>query len=414
MFNTSENVGGAAKSAYRLHQGLRSNGIESTFIVQNKSSESNHIIGPSTKWQNIFSIIRPRLDQIPISFSIKNGYHFSTAWFPSNLQHYESYYDEAQVVHLHWINKGFIQIEHLRNFSKPVIWTLHDMWPFTGGCHHSFGCDQYKFSCGSCPHLSLSHPRDITHRIWQRKYRAWKNLDITLVGPSKWITKKAKQSSLFSGKPIKTIANGIDLTKFSPENRNLYRNRIGLTADRRIILFSAMNMTKNPYKGFGFIKSILAKLHDLGWENKLELALLGATELQKDLESFFSVNYLGELKDELSLSIIYSSVDLYFSPSIIDNLPNTIIESLASGTPCVAFNVGGIPDQIDHKENGYLAKPYDEEDIAIGIDWILQNDERWNLLSKNARLKAEINFDIIKQTGIYVDLYKNKINQTME
>ncbi len=411
LFNTSEIIGGAAKSVYRLHESLIKQGVESTLIVQNKTSDSIYVKGPTSKWQKTISSLQPTFDQIPNLIFCKKGYHFSSAWFPTIFGPHKKIIKETQLIHLNWINKGFIQIETLQHFSKPIIWTLHDMWPFTGGCHHSFECDGYKYACGNCPQLSISYSWDISNIIWRRKKRVWKDLDITFVCPSQWMANIARQSSLLNNKPIEVIANGINLEFFSPGDRKYFRKRIGFHPEKKIILFNAINMANNPYKGFNFIDKILEKLHNLDWDEKIELALIGTTQPIKKYFPNLPVHYFGNLRDEISLSVLYSSTDLYIAPSIIDNLPNTIIEALACGIPCVAFNVGGIADQIDHKVNGYLAVPYEIEDFATGIDWVLKDEQRWNELSKNARMTAEKKFDIRKQTKTYVNLYRKIINQ---
>jgi glycosyltransferase involved in cell wall biosynthesis len=220
---------------------------------------------------------------------------------------------------------------------------------------------------------------------------------------------KAGESSLFGDQEIKVIANGIDLELFFPGNRKDARSRIGLNPGKKTILFSAMNLSKNPYKGIEYLKKIVDQLHFLGWNKHLEMVIMGSSQPIAELDLYFPVHYLGQLRDELSLALVYNSADLYLAPSTMDNLPNTIIEALASGTPCVAFSVGGIPEQVDHKENGYLANPYDIKDFARGVDWILKDDHRWERLSKNARLKAKTHFDIRKQTEKYINLYVNLI-----
>jgi glycosyltransferase involved in cell wall biosynthesis len=288
-----------------------------------------------------------------------------------------------------------------------LFWTLYDTWPFTGGCHYPLDCGKYKNKCGFCPQIKSNHEYDLSRLIWRRKSKAWNNLELTIVCPSHWMAERARESSLFSSSRIETIANGIDLKEYFPRERKCIRNLIGLPQDKRLILFSAIQGHQNIYKGYNFLEEIFSKVLNEDWREKIEIVILGSSKPEQDIKFHFPVNYLGLLHDEISLSLVYSSADLFIAPSIADNLPNTILEALACGTPCVAFDVGGIPDQIEHMKNGYLAQPFDTSDFAKGINWCLEDNNRWNILSKNARYKAEISFDLSKQSQKYIELYKD-------
>ena len=406
FLNTNDISGGAAIAANRLLKGLQQNGIEAQMLVQSKKSDDYSVIGPQTKWQKIFGKLRPTLDSIPIRFyKQRKKIIFSPAILPDNIN--KKIQDiNPDIIHLHWIAEGFIKIESIAKIKKPIVWTLHDSWAFTGGCHIPFECKEYIKNCGCCPTLNSNKKKDLSYKILQRKRKSWRDLDLTIVTPSSWLGKCAKKSSLFYKTRVEVIPNGIDLSRFKPIDKNIARDIFCLPKDKKLILFGAMSAINDQNKGFHLLKKALEKLSSK--ENKnIELLIFGSSKPRDEENLGFKTHYLGQLNDEISLSIVYPAADVMIVPSIQENLPNTIMESIACGTPVVAFNIGGIHGMIEHQKNGYLAKQFNTGDLAYGINWVLEDDIRRKQLSQNAREKVVQEFDIVKVAKKYEDLYKD-------
>jgi len=405
LLNTNDISGGAAIATYRLLKGLQQNGVEALMLTQSKKSDDCSVIGSQTKWQKVFGKLRPTLDSIPVRFyKQRKRVIFSPAILPDNI--FKKIQDiNPNIIHLNWIAGGFIKIESLSKIKKPIVWTLHDSWAFTGGCHIPFECKKYIKNCGCCPILNSNKKKDLSYKILQRKRKSWENLNLTIVTPSSWLGKCAKKSSLFYKTRVEVIPNGIDLSRFKPIDKNIARDILCLPKDKKLILFGAMGAISNQNKGFHLLREALKKLSPK--ENKnIELIIFGSSKLRDEENLGFKTRYLGRLNDEISLALVYPTADAFIVPSKQENLPNTVMESLACGTPVIAFNVGGIHDMIDHQKNGYLAKPFDTTDLAYGIKWILEDDVRRRKLRENARSKVTNEFDIVKIAKKYEDLYK--------
>ena len=407
LLSTFDVKGGAARAAYRLHQGFKNIDHHSQMLVQTKHSDDRQVIGFSDT-SGIGKAItgsRLSLNQLPLRFYPDHVSFYSLQWLPDNIAS-KVIQLNPDVINIHWICNSYLQIETLAKLNKPLVWTLHDMWPFTGGCHYSGECDRYMASCGSCPLLGSSKNWDLSRWVWQRKAKAWKNLNLTIVSPSYWLAKCASSSYLFQDLPIKVIPNSIDTKKYRPINRQVARELLGLPQDKQLVLFGSIKATKDKRKGFQFLQPVLQKLSQSGWQDKLELVVFGASRSDNLPDFGLPSHYVGNLNDDLSLATVYSAADVFVLPSVQDNLPNTIMEAIACGTPCVAFNIGGIPDLIEHQKNGYLAQPFKTDDLAQGIAWVLEKEERHQKLSYRAREKAEQEFALQIQAGRYLSLFK--------
>lgn len=401
--------GGAARAAYRLHQGLLATEIDSQMLVQNKLSDDNTVIAPKSKIQRGIAAIKPALDQLPLALyrnrdSTINIY--SSQWLPNKIiEKIEQI--NPDIINLHWVCGGFMPIEALGKLKKPLVWTLHDMWAFTGGCHYSGECDRYQQSCGICPQLGSDRFWDLSRWNWQRKAKAWKDLNLTIVTPSKWLANCAQASSLFKDIPIKVIGNGINSGIYQPHPTQLARKILNLPLDKKIILFGALDSTQDKRKGFTLLLAALQTLQKLESLEAVELVIFGASEPLDPINFGFKANYTGKLSDDVSLSLLYAAADVFVAPSVQDNLPNTILESLFCGTPCAAFNIGGMPDLIEHQQNGYLAQPFLPEDLAQGIHWILADAARYQQLATNSRKKAIADFNLEQQTQQYLRVFND-------
>jgi glycosyltransferase involved in cell wall biosynthesis len=408
---TMHDNSGAGKAALRLHQGLANNKIDSTVLVSQRSTDIPNVKLPNNNSRILKFIESATIVRFIERMGVDKDDTFSIDFTPSLLDS-DIQKIAPDLINLHWVGWEFIQIEYLKKINVPLVWTLHDMWAFTGGCHYSGECDRYTSSCGSCPQLHSTKDRDLSRWVWQRKARAWKNLNLTIVTPSRWLSQCAKASSLCQDMRIEVIPNGLDIQRYKPIDKHQARNLLGLPLDVRIILFGAVSATSAPRKGFKFLEQALQKLsQDLTIE-PIELVIFGSSQPPNPPDLGFKVNYLGKLNDDITLALVYAAADVFVAPSVEDNLPNTIMESLACGTPCVSFQIGGMSDLIEHQQNGYLAKPFDIDDLAQGIGWVLADSERHQQLSDRSRRKVEHEFDSKLQAHRYTTLYEELINRS--
>ncbi len=404
--NTFDISGGAARVAYRIHKGLQGIGIDSKMLVQTKLSDDKTVIGPGTKVKKGLALLRPTLDStFKNLFSGGSKTIFSSAWLPFSGIPSQIKFISPDIVHLHWICGGMLRIEELQQINKPIIWTLHDMWAFTGGCHYSDDCDRFQQDCGNCPQLNRSAKNDLSRSVLNRKKEVWNKLDITIATPSKWLAECAKESSLFKGWRIEVIQYCLNFNLFKPIDKTIACKIWNLPINKKLILFGAMKATSDHRKGFDLLYEGLKQLH-AKWSGKAELVVFGASEPESPPDFGLPVHYLGHLHDDVSIALLYAAADVMVTPSRQDNLPNTVVESLACGIPVVAFDIGGMPDMIDHQINGYLAKPFDTSDLAVGINWVLSDENRHKELCINAREKAVACFDIETIARQYAELYR--------
>lgn len=405
LLSTFDITGGAARSAYRLHQGLQSIGVKSQMLVQDKFSDDRAITGPSTRLGESLAKTRVAWDALPLKFyRQRDNSTFSAQWVPDRIIPKINHL-APDLINLHWLGEAFIQVETIAKFNRPMVWTLHDMWAFTGGCHYNQDCDRYTDSCGACPQLHSSKNWDLSHWVWQRKAKAWKDQNLTIVCPSSWLAEGARASSLFKNRQVEVIPYGLDTAKYKPIDKQVARKLLNLPQDKQLVLFGSIWATSVKRKGFHLLQPALQDLSKAQWQDRVELAIFGSSAPENPPDLGFPVHYLGMLNDELSLSLVYSAADVFVLPSIQDNLPNTVLEALACGTPCVTFKIGGMPDMIEHQKNGYLAQAYKIEDLAQGIAWVLENYDRHQKLSHHAREKAEKEFALEIQAHRYLSLY---------
>ncbi|MBD2037927.1 glycosyltransferase family 4 protein [Leptolyngbya sp. FACHB-321] len=414
LLSTSDINGGAARAAYRLHRGLKRINASTQMMVQIKSSDDDAVIAPRPNLRRDFAKARPALNALPLKLYPHHGSGtFSTQWLPDYISP-KVRQITPDIVNIHWACDGFLQIETLAKLNCPLVWTLHDMWAFTGGCHYSQECDRYTASCGSCPQLGSNRNFDLSRWILKRKAKAWKNLNLSIVTPSHWLAECARSSSLFHALPVHVIPYGIDLERYRSADRKFARHILKLPQDKQLILFTAIGATSDRRKGLHLLQAALQYLEQIGCAQQIELLIVGASQPDTHVDLKLRMHYLGTLSDDISLSLAYAAADIFVAPSTQDNLPNTVIEALACGTPCVAFNIGGMPDLIDHQQNGYLAQPFQTEDLAHGITWVLSNEKRHQCLADAARQKAEREFALEKQATRYVDLFKQILNSSFQ
>ncbi|MDR0954798.1 MAG: glycosyltransferase family 4 protein [Rikenellaceae bacterium] len=415
MLNTSDRKGGAAIAAQRLRQALEQAGVEVTMIVRDPlrgkpDDDDPGVISVSANWwSRAINRLRFLWERWVIfchnGFTRRDLFAVSLADTGTDVSRMKAV-READVIHLHWINQGFLSLGDLRKIAalgKPIVWTLHDLWPVTGICHHAWECTRYQDLCGSCPFLHSDKPADLSRRIQQKKATLYAFATPHLVPVSEWLAEKCRESALGENLPITRIPNPLDTSFFSPGDQQKARTKLGLPADKTILLMGAARID-DPVKGFPLLREALAMLPA---ERKQELVcvLFGAFKDQTVLSDFpVAVDWRGTVSDREVLRELYRAADIFAIPSLEDNLPNTVMEAMACATPVVGFRTGGIPEMVDHQENGYLAPRNDVPDLARGIEWVLTHLARATL-AKNAREKILRTFSIARVAEQYIELY---------
>jgi glycosyltransferase involved in cell wall biosynthesis len=406
IVNTYDITGGAARAAYRLHRALLSQSIDSQMLVHNKSSDDYTVTTETGKFAKELNRLRPYIDSIPGRFyKERTKLLFSPSWFPfSNIVSRINAIN-PDIVHLHWICGGMITIEDIAKIKAPIVWSLHDDWAFTGGCHIKWECERYKECCGICPRLGSEKENDLSRKVFNRKHHVFSKLpNLTIVGLSRWLERCAKESRLFRHNKIVNLPNPIDTSIFKPFDKQLSRELSNLPQHKKLVLFGADSVTSNLNKGF---KELCEALHKLK-TNNIELVVFGSSEPKESQNFGFKTHYLGHLYDDVSLVTLYSAVDVMVVPSLQEAFGQTASEAMACGTPVVAFGHTGLLDIVDHINTGYLAKPCDIDDLAYGIDSIL-NALNYDELCYNAREKILKEFDSKVVAKKYIELYKELI-----
>ena len=413
LVNTFQFSGGAAVACYRLLQALNKNQVEASLLVQQQSFGDAHVLsigdsfpGKQKAW------LRFSADRFYFMLHEKNKavrFAFSPANVGTDISHHPLI-RQADIIHLHWINFGFLSlhsIEKLIDLGKPIVWTMHDMWAFTGGCHYSGDCKRYLSHCHSCPFLRNPHPEDLSYQVFEKKLALLARASITFVACSQLLANLAKESRLLAEFPVISIPNPIDTTVYAPIEKSLARKALSLPANKKLILFGAFKIT-DPRKGFIYLLQALHLLYQKYPASSEELGLLvfGKTDQALVEELPFPVYSLGTLSETSKLVEAYNAASVFVLPSLEDNLPNTVMEALACGTPVVAFDTGGIPEMISHLETGYLAEYRSAQSLAEGIYEVLFK-ATYATLSSNARKKVLDTYSENVVAEKYTALYKN-------
>ncbi len=409
--STADANGGAARGAYSMHKALRDAGVDSHMLVADKFTTDFTVVGSTgiTGSQKIRKGVRQTFEYWPLKrYKHKQPGAFSPAIYPSQIAAKVESID-PDIINLHWVAGGLLRPQDLRQFQQTryrhLVWTLRDMWAFTGGCHYSGDCGAYQTGCGQCPALGSSKLRDLSYRTWQRKHTAWKDLDITVVPLSNWLADCARKSQLFAHQRIQVIPNAIDAEKFRPIEKAIARDLLNLPQDKKLILFGAIRSTADPRKGFNHLRQALHHIVTQPNHSQYEAVIFGADKPTNDLDLRLPTTFLGRLYDDTTLALAYSAADVMVMPSIQDNFAKTTIEAMACGTPVVAFNATGAKDSVIHQQNGYAAECYDPINLANGVMWIVTDSDRQRVLSKNARETVEDKFTLVRQASAYRQLY---------
>jgi glycosyltransferase involved in cell wall biosynthesis len=399
IINTNHKHGGAARAAYRAFCGIRERYSNARYLTLFKEDCEPGVIGVLRK--SVKGLIAQRLvalDQIPLrAYPRRQKSFFSPAVHANFLRARLSRF-RPELAHLHWVGNSLLRVEEIARLSCPVVWTLHDTWAFTGGCHYTGTCEGYQQQCGNCPQLGSARSDDLSRSLMQRKARAYAELNLTIVTPSRWLGDLASKSSLFAGRRIEVIPNGLDTTTFKPIDQRTARDNLGISNDHPVILFGTQALS-DPRKGGDLLCEALALL-----QTPCTLLTFGEGALPLGNAPLVTVRSLGNLTDDAGLAMSYSAADVFACPSREDNLPNTVAEALACGTPCVAFDINGLPDMIEHKKTGWLAKAFDPVELAEGMKWLMTHACS-DQLRNAAREKAVAEYSMEVMTERYARLY---------
>lgn len=413
--------GGAAVAATRLHRALLNRGqidgsVESTMLIGTSNRQEQHRPEPGVSYlannflaeQTAFGrFVGERLYFLPVERDRAVRFQFSPAAFGATLN-FHPIVQQADILHLHWINFGYLSISGLRALlllNKPIVWTLHDQWAFTGGCHYARGCTHYLSHCHTCPYLKQPGERDLSYQVFEQKKRLFEQANLYFTPPSRWLADEAMRSSLLRRFPFRVIPYAIDQQTFRPIDRAQASARFDLPPTGRPRLLFGSASVNDPRKGFRYFAEALTLLHEQRPDLMPEILVFGKGRSYLFDELLYPVQHLGLLTSPDDIVAAYNAADAMVVPSLEDNLPNTVIESLACGTPVVAFATGGIPEMIEPGRNGFLASTGSSAELANGLALVLTHPDPMGL-RQAAREWAEANFSETVVADQHLELYQ--------
>ncbi|SEO37683.1 glycosyltransferase [Mucilaginibacter sp. OK283] len=414
--NTYDGNGGAGRGCMRLNRALITQGINSKMVVHYKFGNNPQIdTFNSNSIQKAYTAFTIILERILAKRFLKPLMKtpFSFAWFGRSVIHHPDV-NNADIIHLHWINHGFLDPKHIAEIAKlnkPVVWTFHDSNAFTGGCHVRYACDHFVRECGNCPLLVKPSDGDISHQIWLQKNKAYHQLDFVIAAPSLWMQQSIANSSLMQGKAIHHIPNTLETDIFKPIAKQQAKEKAGLPIDKFVFLSGFMPSRKDLHKGTQYLLDSLELLKQrLGIDaDKIELIVFGNRGTEGLPDFPFKTSFLGTINNDEQLALHYAAADAFLIPSLEDNLPYTVMESLACGTPVIAFTTGGIPDMVKHEYNGYLATYRSAESFTDGMEWVIKHPQP-QLLQKQARDTVMEMFSEEVIAKKHIELYQSLLN----
>ena len=399
--------GGAALAGFRIHTALRSEGIDSRFVALRKLSADPTVDAPLGPLGMLRNLVNRTVSKAIRSLELgPEDAMRSVNVLPSGLGKWLERSD-ADVVNLHWVGADTLSIREIGAIRKPLVWTLHDMWPFCGGEHYDSlqYPNRFRDAYRSQSRPPITSGLDVNAWTFRRKQRRWRTERFHLVCPSAWLADQAAHSTLCARSPTRVIPNCVDLDVFRPRERAQARAELGLPHDKRLVLFGSASGTKDRRKGFEYLVRALETLAARGFGRDVELLVFGASE--ETLTTAFKARNLGRVTDSAKLATAYSAADVFAMPSLQDNLPNTLIESLACGTPCAAFGIGGVPEIVDDGITGHLAAGGDANALADAIAHTLSMDA--SAARSACRQRAERSFSGVTCAKQYADLYRSLV-----
>jgi glycosyltransferase involved in cell wall biosynthesis len=423
-FSTDDINGGAAKAAFRLHTALVEAGHRSQMFVRRKTSDNDDVIQLPpvflSSWRCQFIRLKNHIPGLkPRKVETDYTFNLDRATGVDLRPIFESSPSPNSVICLHWTNGLLDSLSIRRIYERlrcPIVWVIHDLEPFTGGCHYSFGCDGFTRQCGACPRLESKDPRDHSHQTWLRKRELLSDLPICFVAPTSWGERRARESSLFRHARVERIPLPIDTRLFRPFDQRAAREALRLPHDKKIILFGATYL-EDRRKGMNHLIESLNKLSSLIEERRalnrikrddilLLVVGLNGKNLMKRLP--FPGRYLGFVSDELMMALAYQSADIFVCPSLEDSGPMMIPEAMLCGTPVAAFDSAGAPDLVKTMETGYLAANADTNDLTQGIYALLTRDspEAMRIAARDAATKKHTPASVAAR---HAELYQSLI-----
>ncbi len=399
----SDIIGGASRATYRIHQSLLKQGVYSQLWVNEKLSKCFTVEEPFNKISKNLKRLR-RYITFPLLKVIKTNVpiHHSISLLPSNWVKLINNSD-ADIVNLHWIQRETMSIKDISKIKKPIVWTLHDMWALCGAEHYT-NDNRWREGYYSNNRPNYESGFDLNRWTWNRKKKYWKN-PIHIVTPSTWLAKCVSESALMKNWPVSVIAYPMDTDHWKPMDKKNARQFLNLSQDTNLILFGAAGGGKDPRKGYDLLLSALEYIKADNKIKKIELVVFGQSKPKSQPDLGFPIRYFGHLYDDLSLRALYSAADVMVVPSRLETFGQTASEAQACGTPVVSFDIGGLPDIVEHQKTGYLAKAFDTRDLANGITWVLEQSDS-NKMGNNARERAVENFSEKKISEDYVSIYR--------
>lgn len=414
IVNTSEKTGGAAVASNRLMQALNLYGVKAKMLVKDK--ETDHLtVTQLPHWASkaLHFLWERWCIFWHLHFCKRHLFHVDIANVGSDITSLPEF-QEADIIHLEWINQGMLSLRDIQKIlasGKPVVWTMHDMWPATGICHLTLACHNFQTQCGNCMYLpNHGSQNDLSHRVWKRKQRVYASGNIRFVACSNWLAAQAKASGLLLNHAVTVIPNPIDTHLFAPNDKVAAARRLGLPADKQLVLFASQRVT-NENKGIQYLIEACNQLVAVHPDMKDSVGLVMLGGHAEELEGAFSLPtyLLGYVNDTKKIVDVYNAVDVFVLPSLSENLPNTIMEAMSCGVPCVGFDVGGIPEMIDHLQNGYVARYKDAASLAEGIAWTLDNGSKGAELSRRCIHKVHATYAQQHVAKRYLDVYQEAI-----
>jgi glycosyltransferase involved in cell wall biosynthesis len=414
QINTYRDNGGAGKAAGRLNRALQREGVDSELWVNfafDKSAEHRNFSSSFiSRGIAAAGIILERIMAKLLLKPLKTPFSFPL-WGTDISRHPAVL--EADILHVHWINHGFLRpadLARLKSLKKPIVWTFHDSNAFTGGCHVRYSCDHFENECGNCPLLKNSSPDDWSHRIWKQKDKAYAGLHFQIIAPSEWMAESVRRSKLLGDRKTHQIPNTLNTEIFKPMDKSLAREARDISKDKFVMLSGFMPSRNDLHKGTSYLLEALETVVKQISADDIELIVFGNRD-NKNVPQFpVKVTFLGRIDNEEQLARCYSAADCFLAPSLEDNLPYTVMESLACGTPVIGFKTGGIPDMVSHKQSGYLAEYKSSEDLANGIAWLYKQQER-ETISMNARQAVMDNFSEPVIAARHIGLYNSLLQK---
>lgn len=402
----SDNIGGAAIAASKLNCLLNKNHIDSKLLVNRKKTNDFNIISPFSFFDKIYAKILPHL-------LIKyNKWRFGTTKLTISKDKSSLFFlrminnKKFDIIHLHWVNNGFVGLDDLNLITKPIVWTLHDNWLFTAGCHSTQGCKQFVDNCNNCPHIAHKQHQINLDKQFVIKNRKLLDLKkkINIIVPSKWMLASAKESKILNGFNITLIPNFIDVDLFIPKDRDICKQYFNLELKKKYILFGATDPINDSNKGYDYIKEMDSR----GVLDGFTLIIFGKIANSSDVDLNIDFILMDTIYDKKKLALLYNVAELIIMPSIHESFGQVAAEGMACGIPVLCFNTTGLKDIVDHKKNGYLAILKDIDDLITGFNWIVSQKG----LGVFTRSKIENKFskDIILKK--HIELYQKilKIN----